>query len=231
MPDSSDPLRLLSEHLENRSLILDQYQSLLRVVPEPDEAQRAQRLFNEALVELAKELRGQPLGQSQFVSSLRVVMQRLLRAERPRVGQREGAQAALRPMREMTMESPAALMLAVATTGLSLPPCSLEPELLVIEALTRLRSASDPDRLVSARQFLIELVATARTVAGAIDGPPTESTSDAYLELLIAPGDASADDLQRLLTALNEYHLASGGLGFAFQIDGTLIRATEGVHV
>lgn len=52
----------------------------------------------------------------------------------------------------------------------------------------------------------------------------------ASFELYIDPGDASADDIRRLLNALSELHCAYGGLGLNFQIDEMFMLAGSEVN-
>lgn len=51
--------------------------------------------------------------------------------------------------------------------------------------------------------------------------------TDADVTLFIDPGDASTEDIRAVLRAINDLHVAAGGLGLLFTVDGTDIRVTE----
>jgi hypothetical protein len=57
--------------------------------------------------------------------------------------------------------------------------------------------------------------------------PAQRSTSP--LDIYIDPGDASIQEVRDVLSALNALHLAAGGQGFEFQIDGEYVRALQEV--
>lgn len=57
--------------------------------------------------------------------------------------------------------------------------------------------------------------------------PPDSGAS--AIEVWIDRGDASAEQLEALLTALSEYHVAHGGLGLEFIDDGTKVLVREAV--
>jgi hypothetical protein len=51
------------------------------------------------------------------------------------------------------------------------------------------------------------------------------------IEFYIDPGNASQETLQAVFEAINDLHLAAGGLGFEFVSDEYYIRAVEGASV
>ena len=58
-----------------------------------------------------------------------------------------------------------------------------------------------------------------------------DSLSQPVLEFFIDPGDASKKTIRAVLDALSDYHIAAGGLGLEYTIDGQYILARMEVRV
>lgn len=49
-------------------------------------------------------------------------------------------------------------------------------------------------------------------------------------QIAVNPGNGSVEDVRRVLRALNDLHVAAGGLGLEFTEDGMFVTAREAVH-
>ena len=58
-------------------------------------------------------------------------------------------------------------------------------------------------------------------------GDNTEFSEEPKLNVIIDPGDAPVEAVQRVLRALSDLNIAQGGDGIAFNIDDILVRASE----
>jgi len=63
------------------------------------------------------------------------------------------------------------------------------------------------------------------TVAPGEDTTSERGPTD--FEIYIQPGTGDTDDVRNVLRALNDLHIAYGGLGLDFRIDGLLVKARE----